>query len=583
MNSTQQEKERIIRRNRRILVVGVVFSLCYLVVATKAFYLQVLEDSNLTQRALSEYCRVNKLKGKRGTIYDVNLRQMAVSTSVVSIGAHPEQILHPRQAAIRISRILGVSSSKMAKRLESDKTFVWIDRQAPPDKALAIKKAVPKGLEEAQSYCRIYPNKTLAAQALGFVGIDGNGLDGLEFYYDDYLKGKVQQWTIIKDALGRIFDRKDDSGPGVEAKNLVLTLDANIQFITEEALAKAVNKYNAKSGMAIVMVPQTGAIRAIANYPTFNPNSYGLFSKATWRDRAITDAFEPGSTMKIFLASAAIDSGKCTSNTLVYCEHGEYKVGGRTIHDTHPHDWLTLHDVVKFSSNIGATKIAEIIGPETLYDTFRRFGFGGLTGIDCPGEATGLLRNWKNWRPIETANIAFGQGVAVTAIQLITAASAIANHGTLMKPRIVKDILNPDGTVFKSFPPEIARQAISPKTAEQIKEIMHSVTDPDGTGPLAVPKGYTVCGKTGTAQIINAEGRYDHSDYNAVFVGFAPEKDPKLAVLVVVTEPQGNHYGGIVAAPAFRDIVRESLNYMNIPPKLTPPPKQVASTTMGSD
>ncbi|MBS3731477.1 MAG: penicillin-binding protein 2, partial [Desulfobacterales bacterium] len=370
----------------------------------------------------------------------------------------------------------------------------------------------------------------------------------------------------VKDALGRIFQRSGPEKPAEEGKNLVLTLDANIQYITEEALKKSVLKFNAESGMALVMKPQTGAIRAIAHYPEFNPNAFTRFPRQNWRNRAITDSFEPGSTFKIFLAAAALESGLYTPETIVDCENGRYSIYGRVIKDTHPYDELTLTEVIKYSSNIGAVKIAEAIGPKTLYDNLRDFGFGEKTGIDCPGETAGRLRHYRNWRGIDNATIAFGQGVSVSAVQLLSAVSAIANHGVLMKPRIAKAVTNPDGSIAESFEPEMMRRVISADTADQLKEMMRAVTRPDGTGRHAAPEGYAACGKTGTAQILNHQGTYKNSEYNALFAGFAPAESPELAALVIVRAPKVNHYGGKVAGSAFAEIIRESFNYMNIAP-----------------
>jgi cell division protein FtsI (penicillin-binding protein 3) len=321
--------------------------------------------------------------------------------------------------------------------------------------------------------------------------------------------------------------------------------------------------------MAIVMAPDTGEVKAIANYPTYNPNSFTLFPRETWRDRCVTDTFEPGSTLKVFVVAAALESGQCTPDMIINCEDGEYRIGRNVIHDTHPHGLLTVHDVLKFSSNIGAVKIAEIIGPRALYDTLLNFGFGEKTGINCPGEVRGLLRDYHDWKPIDNATIAFGQGITVTPIQLIAAISAVANQGVLMTPYVVKAITDENGNIIKSYNPLERRKVIMPETARILMKMMNSVTQPDGTGPQAVPVGYTVCGKTGTAQKINANGTYRNCEYNGVFVGFSPAESPKLAVLVVIDEPQKHHYGGVVAAPVFREIVHESFNYLNIPPDMT--------------
>ncbi|MCF8094119.1 MAG: penicillin-binding protein 2 [Desulfobacteraceae bacterium] len=566
MSGNEREEKRIARRNRRIMLVCCVLALCYLVIACRAVCLQVFEDAQLSQRASGEYSRSVKMRGKRGTIYDSSLRELAVSTAVVSIGAHPSRIANPAEAADVMAENLELSRSQAIKKLRSESKFVWIQRDASPERAEAVNRKIDKGLELINTYSRVYPHKDLVAQVLGFTGVDGNGLEGVEYYYDDYLRGDVRQWRVLKDAMGRIFQKSGTETSVRESKNVVLTIDSNIQYTAEQALKNSVLKFNAESGMAMVMEPKSGYVRAVAHYPTFNPNAFGQSHRTTWRNRAITDSFEPGSALKIFLTAAALESGLYTPNTMVDCENGSYAVGGITINDTHPYEELSLRDTIKYSSNIGAVKVAQSIGPKTLYDTLNDFGFGDKTGIDCPGETAGRLRHYRNWRTIDNATIAFGQGITVSAIQLITAVSAIANNGVLMKPRIAKAVTNPDGSIHKSFEPEKVRRVVSPQTAKQIKDMMYAVTEPGGTGSRAVPEGYRVCGKTGTAQILNSSGTYENSEFNAVFAGFAPVKSPELAVLVVVRAPKVSHYGGEVAAPAFAEIIRESFNYMDINP-----------------
>ncbi|MFW6334200.1 MAG: peptidoglycan D,D-transpeptidase FtsI family protein [Desulfosalsimonas sp.] len=552
---------------RRILVICCFLALCYLVIGARAVYLQVFEGPSLSERASGEYSRRIEMRDKRGTVYDTNLRELAVSTGVVSIGAHPRRISNPRRVSAVVAEKLDLDKNRVLEKLSSERPFVWIHRQASPERAEEVKQEVGAGLELVNTYSRVYPNRELAAQVLGFSGIDGNGLEGVEYYYDQHLKGDMRQWTVVKDALGRIF-QKTGSGDenGGEGRNLVLTIDANIQYTAEEALKNSVLKFNAESGMALVMEPATGALRAVAHYPSFNPNSFGQFPKETWRNRAVGSEFEPGSALKVFLAAAALDSGLYGPNTEIDCEGGKYETEKFTIKDTRPHEKLTLREVIKYSSNIGAVKVADSIGPKALYDTLRDFGFGEETGIDASGEASGRLRHYSSWRPIDNATIAFGQGVTVNAVQLLSAFSAIANQGVLVKPRLAEAIVEPDGGVYKRFEPEPVRRVIEADTAEQLKNMMQAVTEPDGTGPQASPEGYRVCGKTGTAQILNSRGTYEDSEYNAVFAGFAPVDSPELAVLVVIEAPKVGHYGGMVAGPVFAEIVQESFNYMDISP-----------------
>ena len=317
------------------------------------------------------------------------------------------------------------------------------------------------------------------------------------------------------------------------------------------------------------MEPQTGAILAMAQAPFFNPNAYTDFNKALWRNRAITDPFEPGSTMKIFSAAAAIESGNVRASDIFFCENGTYKIGKNVVHDIKKFGWLSLQQIVKYSSNIGAVKISEKLGPEKLYGMFRKFGFGDKTGIDSPGETAGSLSYYKNWTTVDTASIAFGYGISVSAIQLIAAVSTIANDGILMKPYLVQAITDDSGKPLKQFQPQIVRRVIKDQTAQTIKAIMKTVITTGGTGTNAALENYTVCGKTGTTRKLDENGTYSNNKHIASFVGFTPAEKPQLAILVVIDEPQGQYYGGTVSAPVFRKIARETLNYLNITPEST--------------
>ncbi|MBC2715791.1 MAG: penicillin-binding protein 2 [Desulfobacteraceae bacterium] len=586
MNSTKVEQHRNKLRNRRIIVIGGFLTFLYVVVGIQAFYLQVIEGDILSKRASKQYQKSMKCQGKRGAIFDANYRELAISTSVVEVGMHPmdvkskdeKTILNKHKLSGDIARILNLNQNVLYKKLSSNKKFVWLDRKVTPMRAVTLRSLRLTGFEYDSSYLRVYPYKSLAAQVVGFVGVDGYGLDGLEQHFDDELQGNLRQWTIIKDRMGRIFDRREACSPGYEGNNLILTIDSNIQYIAETALQKSVEENNAKCGLAIVMAPETGAVKAIAHYPTYNPNSFNSFPRDSWRNRSVTDTFEPGSVLKVFLIAAALESGLCDPEMIINCESGQYRIGRNVINDTHSYDFLTVHDVLKYSSNIGSVKIAEIIGAQALYEMLLNFGFGEKTGINCPGEVKGLLRHFQGWKKIDNATISFGQGITVTPIQLITAISAVANHGVLMTPYVVQAITDENGNIIKNFNPSEKRKVIMPETARALMQMMNAVTEPDGTGGQAVPVGYTVCGKTGTAQKINAHGTYRNCEYNGVFVGFSPAQSPELAVLVVIDEPQKHHYGGVVAAPVFREIVHETFNYLNIPPST---PKEQLNVSNG--
>jgi len=551
----------------RVIIVGAIFTFFFIIIGVKAMYLQVFRYSWLSQKAADQYEVSFKSSGKRGTIFDRNLREMAVSIDVMSIAAHPTQIENSKSAAKLLSKALNIDRKMLVKKLKSKKKFVWIKRKVTPKEAEAVKKLNMDGLDFIPEHKRFYPNKTLAAQLIGFTDIDDHGLEGIEFNYNDDLSGEAFQYKVLRDAHGRGFEAENMNGVSSSGKNLVLTVDSTIQYIAEKVLAETVEEFSAESGMAVVMVPKTGAILALAQVPLFNPNALERFQRKFWRNRVITDPFEPGSTMKIFSAAAAIESGSSSPNSIFFCENGAYKMGRHIIHDTHEHGWLSLQQIIKYSSNIGAIKFSAITGPEYLSKTLQNFGFGSKTGIDCPGETAGSLPPFRRWTKVDTGTISFGQGVSVSALQLIAATSAIANKGILMRPYVVQAITDHNGRLIKSFGPRRIRKVISEKTAGTLSRIMQSVITEGGTGVNAALEGYSVCGKTGTAQKIDENGRYSFEKYVASFVGFAPVENPKIAVLVVVDEPKKQHYGSIVAAPAFKAIAQKTLDYMHIAPK----------------
>jgi cell division protein FtsI (penicillin-binding protein 3) len=550
----------------RTFLVGLMFTVLFGAIGAKAMVVQVFRGPWLSQKAADQYETSFQPYGKRGTIYDRNHKEMAVSIEVTAIAAHPLNIENHRAAAKALAGKLKLNKRVLYRKLTSKKTFVWIKRQASPKETEAVRALNLSGIVFKPEQNRFYPNRSLAAQVLGFSGIDGNGLEGVEYYYDDYLKHTNENLTVLRDALGREIVAEKDVTPDQSGKSLILTIDQTIQYIAESTLADTVKEFEAISGVVIVMVPKTGAILALAHVPLFNANAFQDFNQQQWRNRAITDPFEPGSTMKIFSAAAAIERGNSTPNSIYYCENGEYRIGSNIIHDTRPYGWLSLQQIVKYSSNIGIAKVGESIGAETLFNTLRDFGFGQKTGIDCPGETLGSLTAHKYWSKIDAGAIAFGQGLSVSAVQLTTAVAAIANDGILMRPYIVQAIMDNNGRLIRSTQPQVVRRAISPQAARAIIKILQTTIQEDGTGVNAAIEGFTVAGKTGTAQKTDESGTYAKGKYIASFVGFTPVENPAVVILVVVNEPRKNHYGGIVAAPAFKKIALETLNYLNITP-----------------
>ena len=558
--------QMIIRSRLRAGIVWAVFMLVLSGIGVQAIRLQVLKGPWLSQKAASEFEKDMVVRGKRGAITDRNGDPLAVSIESPSIAAYPSRIDNPQEAARRLAKALGKSPQALFERLSSKRSFVWLKRQATPKQAAAVEALKIGGIDFIPEHSRYYPNRTLAAQLLGFSGVDGHGLEGLEYYFETELKGREAAITVVKDALGRQFEGERQPAYLAEGNTVVLTIDSAIQHIVQKALAGAVTEFKAKSGIAVVMAPSSGEVLALAQYPFFNPNRYRETDQAVWRNRAITDPFEPGSTMKMFSVAAAIDTGVCSPSTIFYCENGEYRIGRNIIHDTKPHGWLSLQQIVKVSSNIGSVKMAEQLGAKQLYTYLDAFGFGKRSGIDCPGETPGSLSPFNSWSAIDTGAIAFGQGVSVSAIQLITAASAIANGGNLMKPMLVKAVTDRNGNPVREYTPEKIHQVISAHSASTLRRILKTVISEGGTGVNAALQGYAVCGKTGTAQKVDRSGSYARGRYIASFIGFAPADQPEVAILVMVDEPTVQSYGGIVAAPAFRQIALETLNYLNIPP-----------------
>jgi cell division protein FtsI (penicillin-binding protein 3) len=552
----------------RVVTIGIFFGLFLGVICAKAAYLQIYRGSWLSQLAADQYEASVRASGKRGTIYDRKMSELAVSIQVTSIAAYPARIGDPDKTAAALAKPLHLDRSSLQRSFRSKKTFVWVKRQATPREVEKIKALNLGGIGFVPEYNRFYPKRTLAAQVIGFTGIDGAGLEGLEHFYDRSLKGAETEYTCLRDALGKRFVSNGANMQDFSGKNLILTIDQTVQFIAERTLEDTVTEFDADSGIAIVMEPKSGALLAIAQYPFFNPNAYREFKSANWRNRAITDSIEPGSTLKIFSATAAIASGYSSPNTIFFCENGAYRIGRKIVRDVSAHGWLSLQQIVKYSSNIGAIKISEIVGAKHLFNTLRDFGFGARTGIDCPGETPGSLSNYRHWTRMDTSAVSFGHGMAASPLQLVTAVSAIANNGVLMKPYLVAAVTDQNNQIVQSFPPHVVRRVVSESTARKISAILKTVVAEGGTGTQAALQGFSVGGKTGTAKKIGPDGTYSDDDYIASFIGFAPVDNPAITVLIIINEPRKQYYGGVVAAPAFRRIAQETLNYLNVHPDI---------------
>jgi cell division protein FtsI (penicillin-binding protein 3) len=555
----------------RIIFISSLLFVLFVLIVGRMFQLQVLKKEELYKLAAQQQQVQIPLISKRGAIYDHKENELAVSIEVDSVYADPGRVKNADRTVNDLTSVLQVDRKELRQRLKSRRSFEWIQRQISPKESAEIKALNLPGVHFLKENRRFYPNSRLAAHIIGFVGLDSKGLEGVEFQYDALLNGRDRVWTMGRDALGREIVVSDPPSQKEDHhQNIFLTLDKNIQHVTETELSQAVQRWGAKGGIAIAMEPQTGKILAMTSFPFFNPNQFLQYQPRAWRNHAISDTFEPGSLFKTFLAAAALEERLVQTSDSFFCENGSYTVYDRTIHDHTKRGWLTFQQIIKFSSNIGAAKVGEKMGKERFYRYISAFGFGEKTKIDLPGEGKGIVHHTRYWTPVSLDTISFGQGISVTGIQLVTALSAIANGGFLMKPYVVERIADDQGEVSQSFQPEVVRRVISAETAKGVTALLKMTTEKGGTGEEAVPAGYEVAGKTGTAQKIEPLlGGYSEDRFYCGFMGFAPVEDPKIVLLIVIDEPQGPSYGGTVAAPVFKSIMEKVLPYFNVFPKGT--------------
>ncbi len=558
-------------------------------VSGRFFYLQVIRGSELREEATREYQKFCPILPVRGMILDRNGTELAVSTRVASVVAHPSQIKQAARLSRQLAPILGYDPRDLQEILTRARPFVFVKRHLTPEreeafraweaeesKARAAKVTGHTDLDaiylvpEAKRY---YPQLALAGQVLGFCNIDGQGLEGLEFQYENQLYGKPKQCWNMTDARGHIVVNGEKAwDPEIMGNNVVLTLDRTLQYIAEKELLAGVDNFHAAGGLALVLRPQTGEILAMAQTPSMDPNRYGQFPEVARRNRLLTDCLEPGSTFKIFTAASALDAQVVKPTDRFHCENGVWHLGPKEIiHDAHPYGTLTVQQVIQKSSNIGAAKIGNKVGAKRLDHYLRDFGFGRRSGILFPGETSGLVKNIVLARSlIDRATLAFGQGVSVTVLQMTLALAAMGNDGVLMEPHLVKEVVDPQGIKVQEYPPLPVRRVLSQQTARQMLAIMETVTQAGGTAKEAAPAGFTVAGKTGTAQKLVGHA-YSHSKFNSWFIGLIPADNPVLAIAIAVEEPKGAIYGGVVAAPIFREIAAQSMRVLGYYPK--DPPK----------
>lgn len=556
------------RTNYRQLLLFIALALGLLSVAGRLILIQGVDARKFDEMALRQRLRRVELAPYRGTIYDRNQEELAISIGVGTIFATPYLIRNPNAVAQKISPILGIEKKEIIEKLKKKSGFVYLARKIELANSNAIEAQKIEGIGILKESKRVYPTNSLGAQVIGFAGMDNEGLSGLELYYDRVLRGNPGQLIAEKDPLGRSIPGGIlYLSPPTNGKSIILTLDKTIQYKAEQELREAIKKYRAKSGMLIVMQPKTGEILAMANEPSFDLNSFASANPEFVRNRSVTDLYEPGSTMKTVIAAAALEE-KLASPASTFFLPSTITVANKVINEAHerPAQNFTFTEIVSKSSNVGAVTVGLKLGRENIYNYVKAFGLIEKTGIDFPGEARGFIPVPENWSGTTIGTVPFGQGLSATALQMLRAIAAIGNDGIMVKPYLVSRIVDSKGKKIMEESKGGSKRVISSETARELSFILKEAVD-KGTGQNAKLVGYQVAGKTGTAQKPMKNGRgYEPGKYIASFVGFVPANDPQLSIIVVIDEPKDAIWGSVVAAPVFKNIAEFSLNRLKIPP-----------------
>ena len=521
----------------------------------RAFYLQVLNNEFLQEKGESRYRRDLEIFASRGRIADRNGEPLAVSTPMKSIWAIPADAKLTSEQTGELAKLLEVEKKELQRKLGSEKSFVFLQRQLPPQVGDRVAAMKLPGIGLDKEYRRFYPSGEMTAHLVGFTGVDGTGLEGVELAYQDQLLGHSGSRSVIKDRRGQIVEDVGSIKPPRDGKDIRLAIDSKIQYLAYSQLKQAVLNFKAKAGGIVVVDTRTGEILALANWPTYNPNNRERLSGAQLRNRAVTDTFEPGSTLKPFSVAQALEQRTVRFDTIIACAPGRMTLSGRTISDAHPHGDLTVAEVIQKSSNVGAAKIAATLTPKQMWNMFEAVGFGQISHLGFPGEVSGRLRPWKSWRPIEQATMSYGHGISVSLMQLARAYTVFAREGDMVPLSLTKLDASPLATT----------QVFSQQTVREMRAMLEMAVQPGGTAPRARIPGYRVAGKTGTAYKL--EGGQYVKKYVASFVGFAPVSDPRLVAAVMIDEPgAGQHYGGDVAGPVFANVMGGALRTLGILP-----------------
>ncbi len=552
------------RLRRRVIVLFCSLAAALTIISGRLFSLQGYQYADLVEAAKRQSSDRISSVSRRGTIYDRNGRDLAISIGASSIGARPSQVVNPKRAAAALSAALSLPAEKILERLQTEKPFVWIKRSVSTEEAQAVARLMLKGIESDTESKRFYPKQQQAAHLLGFVGTDDRGLEGLELQYDTYLAGKRKWLAQQQDARRRPIFR-EEAGEA-QGSDLHLTIDEVVQYITERELEAAVTKSGALSGSAIVMDPFSGEILALANYPTFDPNAYTEAVAFARRNRAVVDYYAPGSAFKAIVGAGALEEKLVRPEDQFDGDGGAITVGGVTIRDHERFGVMTFSEVLAHSSNVGAIKVGMRLGKSLYYNYISGFGFGNPTKIDLPGETPGMIRRPKEWSALSLASLSIGMEISVSPLQMLVAMSAIANGGILVRPYVAKSIVAADGKVIVENAPVQVRRVISEATSRTLATVLKGVVT-EGTGKEAAVEGFDVAGKTGTSQKLEpATGRYSQHKVVASFVGFVPVEQPRLAIIVIIDDPSTLRWGGSIAAPTFREIARDSLKHLGITP-----------------
>ncbi|MFN3466358.1 MAG: peptidoglycan D,D-transpeptidase FtsI family protein, partial [Candidatus Brocadiales bacterium] len=541
----------------------IILFVAYLGLSLQLGRIQLLEHQKYDALAEAQHYKRVEIPARRGAILDRHGRMLAQTLQINSIYANPAEVEDKDRASKALAKALEMKPNDVLTLLDKKKRFVWLKRKVSPKEVQEVKDLSIKGVDVLPETTRSYPYGSLLSQVLGIVDIDGRGLEGIELAFDQELVGAPGYMVTAQDGLQRpIFTGGTVLSAPRDGNNVTLTVDVTIQHILEEELDRACEQWNPQSAMAIVMDPQTGEVLAMTSRPTFDPNHFQSSSPQHRRNRVITDCYEPGSLIKPLIVSGVLKRGLARPSDVFFCHNGNFNIGRRILHDAHPYGDLTLEEIVVHSSNIGMAQLAMLEGPGKLYSDLKLFGLGTPTGIEIPGETSGVLYPLSKWTSLSLASIAMGHEVMVTPLQLTTAFCALANGGSLIRPRIVLALSNSQGVETKQFEARHAHQVLDENTARQLTRILARAVE-EGTGKKASMKEYAVAGKTGTAEKPRSDGSgYGGAGYVSSFIGYAPAEKPRLCVLVMIDEPHGAHYGGTVSAPVVREIIRRSLNYL---------------------